>query len=277
MPITLLKSLTILSGNGVTASNSGIEYDASEQVTQQISLGQDIGINDNVQFNQVTASSAKLTNNLSISDGGHFLGSMTSLGTTTITGDLTIPTNASIGGKVTAQKITSELSSSSTIFDSGSTQFGNSIDDTHHKTGSLNLSGSFMVNQYSVNEISNDTSLTDESSTALVTENAVKAYADSNVGSSTVEPYLRKNYNKTALSISNNTASFSAVTASSPIGIDATNENDFLFFNNGQIMEHDALTIQQSGSIFYLKVDSNSIGYLLDSSDEIKAWGKFNG
>ena len=39
----------------------------------------------------------------------------------TITGDLTIPTNASIGGKVTAQKITSELSSSSTIFDSGST------------------------------------------------------------------------------------------------------------------------------------------------------------
>jgi hypothetical protein len=277
MPITLLKSLTILSGNGVTASNSGVEYDASEQVIQQISLGQNIGINDNVQFNQVTASSAKLTNNLSISDGGHFLGNMTSLGTTTITGDLTIPTNASIGGKVTAQKITSELSSSSTIFDSGSTQFGNSIDDTHHKTGSLNLSGSFVVNQYSVNEITDDTDLTDGSSTAIVTENAAKAYADANIGALTVEPYLRKNYNKTATLIQNNTASFSAVTASAPSGITATNENDFIFFNNGQVMEHDALTIQQSGSIFYLKVDSDSIGYLLESSDEIKAWGRFNG
>ena len=41
-------------------------------------------------------------------------------------------------------------------------------------------------------------------------------------------------------------------------------------------MEHDALTIQQSGSIFYLKVDSDSVGYVLSNTDEIKAWGKFN-
>ena len=41
-------------------------------------------------------------------------------------------------------------------------------------------------------------------------------------------------------------------------------------------MEHDALVIQQTGSIFKLLVDNNSIGYDLESDDEIIAWGKFN-
>ena len=41
-------------------------------------------------------------------------------------------------------------------------------------------------------------------------------------------------------------------------------------------MEHDALTIQQSGSSFYLKVNTDSIGYSLESDDEIISWGKFN-
>jgi len=86
---------------------------------------------------------------------------------------------------------------------------------------------------------------------------------------------LRKNFNKSALSISNNTSSFTAFSASAPDGITATNENDFLFFNNGQIMEHDALTIQQSGSTFMLISDPSSLGYNLDSLDEIKAWGRF--
>ena len=44
------------------------------------------------------------------------------------------------------------MSSSTTIFKSGSTQFGDSIDDTHYFTGSLYDSGSFVYNGYSVNE-----------------------------------------------------------------------------------------------------------------------------
>jgi hypothetical protein len=40
-------------------------------------------------------------------------------------------------------------------------------------------------------------------------------------------------------------------------------------------MEHDALSIQQSGGTFYLIADSDSLGYNLDSLDDIKAWGKF--
>ena len=41
-------------------------------------------------------------------------------------------------------------------------------------------------------------------------------------------------------------------------------------------MEHDALQIQQSGSTFMLIVNPSTIGYNLENSDEIKAWGKFN-
>ena len=73
------------------------------------------------------------------------------------------------------------------------------------------------------------------------------------------------------------TASFTAVTASAPDTLSSTNENDFLFFVNGQYMEHDALTIQQANATtFLLKVDNSSIGYDLETDDEIVALGKFN-
>jgi hypothetical protein len=41
-------------------------------------------------------------------------------------------------------------------------------------------------------------------------------------------------------------------------------------------MEHDAITIQQSGSSFLLQVDTDGIGYELESDDEIISVGKFN-
>ena len=100
-----------------------------------------------------------------------------------------------------------------------------------------------------------------------------KQYVEQTIGG-----YLRKQYVHKVNSITiPSTASFnSAVTASAPAGFEATNENDFIFFINGQYMEHDSLTIQQVGSTFKLLVDTGSIGYDLDGDDEILAWGKFN-
>ena len=277
MAQTLKQSLTLTQGTGITISNTGVSFDASATIDQNISVGNDISITGNVQFNQITAS-YDLDGYTLLPD--RWTTDFTAGGDLTVTGDLTIPGNASVGANVTAQRIESELTSSTIIFQSGSTQFGDTPDDTHHMTGSVNLSGSFILNGYSVDEISNDITLANSSATALLTESASKAYADNNIssaGSVTDEDlYIRKNFNKTAISISNNTASFSAVTASAPNGTISTSETDFLFFNNGQAMEHDALTIQQSGSIFYLKVDSDSVGYVLSNTDEIKAWGKFN-
>ena len=196
-------------------------------------------------------------------------------GSFTTTGTLTVNGNATIKGTLTAQEIKTEFVSASIMFSSGSTIFGNDTTDTHNFTGSLLISGSLSINNYSVTEISNDTALTDNSATALVTENAVKTYIDNETD--TQQAYLRKQFVKTASSISiPSTASFSAVTASAPSGLTSTSENDFVFFINGQYMEHDAISIQQSSTTLLLKVDNNSIGYDLESDDEILAIGKFN-
>ena len=89
--------------------------------------------------------------------------------------------------------------------------------------------------------------------------------------------YLRKSYVKKSASITiPSSASFTAVSASAPDGLSSTSENDFIFFINGQYMEHDAIAIQQNGSTLLLKVDNGSIGYDLESDDEILAIGKFN-
>lgn len=57
-------------------------------------------------------------------------------GSGNITGDLTV------GGTVFAQEFKAELISSSIIFDSGSTKFGDSLDDFHDFTGSVSTTGS---------------------------------------------------------------------------------------------------------------------------------------
>ena len=58
----------------------------------------------------------------------------------TITGDF------SVGGTLTAQEVHTEFESASIIFTSGSTIFGNSSDDVHNMTGSLNVSGAINLN-----------------------------------------------------------------------------------------------------------------------------------
>jgi len=279
MATKLKSSLTLSEGAGVTLSNDGIGFDASIPINQNITVGNDISTTGNVQFNSVTASAGYDLGGFTLK-ADRWESNFTAGGNLKVTGNLIIPGNAAVGVNVTAEEIIAELTSSNTIFKSGSTQFGDTIDDTHHITGSVYQSGSFSLLGYSLNEFSNDVTLADGSSTALTTESASSVYTISEIGSSgdptLNDIYLRKFYNKTASSVSNNTASFSAATASAG-SLTATSEADYLFFNNGQIMEHDALTIQQSGSTFMLIVNPSSLGYNLESDDTIKAWGKFNG
>jgi hypothetical protein len=64
-------------------------------------------------------------------------GSFTNVGNATIDGDLTVT------GTVTAQEMRTEFNNSSVVFESGSTKFGDTIDDQHSFTGSLEIEGSF--------------------------------------------------------------------------------------------------------------------------------------
>ena len=272
--VTVSYPLTFNQGTGITLSNDGVEFDGSSRLDQTISIGQAVATTDSVTFAQVSASSLVLD---SVTyDGGSITGDINITGSVTTTGNFTVNGNATIAGTLTAQEYHTEFVSASIIYSSGSTKFGDTTDDTHHFTGSLLMTGSLALNASSnMVEISNDTSLADSSTTALVTENAVKNYVDDN--STTQQTYLRKQYFKTTASITvPSTASFSAVTASAPSGMTATSENDFIFFINSQYMEHDALEIEQSGSVLLLKVDNDSIGYDLELDDEVLAIGKFN-
>ena len=80
---------------------------------------------------------------------GNISGSSTgtgSFGRVEVSGDARFQSNLIVDGKVTAQEFHTEIVSSSIIFTSGSTKFGDSSDDNHSFTGSINQSGSFSLN-----------------------------------------------------------------------------------------------------------------------------------
>ena len=274
--ISVGNSFILTQGTGVTISNTGVGFDGSSALTQNMSIGQDVATTANVQFNQLTASNAiQIGDSSTKYNSTGISGSIDITGSFETTGDLTVQGSTTIQGTITANELHTTFTSASIIFASGSTKFGDTLDDTHQFTGSVSTTGSFSLNGYEVNEISNDTSLTDGSATALVTENAIKTYITNNVTDNA--NYLRKNFFKSSASITNaTTASFTAVTASAPTGLTSTTENDFVFFINGQYMEHNAIAIQQKGSSLELHVNTGSIGYILESDDEILGIGKFN-
>ena len=71
-------------------------------------------------------------------------------GTTIISGSQTITSDLTVLGAVNARQFNISIISSSTIYQSGSTKFGDTIDDTHEFTGSVSLTGSLIVNGESV-------------------------------------------------------------------------------------------------------------------------------
>jgi hypothetical protein len=278
--INISNGLIFEQGTGVTLSNNGSSFDGSSALTQEFSIGQSVGTTDNVQFNTLTANSVQIgTGTTVIADGSISSsdGTIEITGSAVVTGSMTVLGDVRITGSLTADTFITQVTTRSIDYSTGSNSFGDTSDDTHEFTGSVDITGSLKLNGYSVNEISNDTGLTDASQTALVTEFALKNYS---VGGITTDEttYLRKNFYKASVGISgSNTASFTALTASAPSGVTDTSENDFVFFINGQYMEHDALSIQQKNSTeFLLKVNTNSIGYELESDDEILGIGKFN-
>ena len=268
--------LVLKSGTGFSVSTNDEELNALTASVVTFSIPQILSTSSSVVFNSIT-----LTDKVNIDNGNLILsnsgitGSFTHVGNQSITSGLTVSDNVTVRGILTAEQITSEITQSVTLFKSGSTQFGNSLDDSHSRTGSLSMSGSTLgLKNFDVTEISNDTTLSDSGGTSIVTENAVKTYLDE--GARVFQTYQRKSFAHTGSFVSVSTASFTATTASAPTGYTATTEADFMFFVNGAIAEYDALTVQQSGSLFLLKVDNDSIGYDLRSSDEIVAFGKFN-
>ena len=275
--ISITNGITFEQGTGVTLSAPSTTFDGSSALTQTFSIGQAVAVTDSPTFNSLTANSVSIGSATTIISDQSFDSDMVITGSTEVTGSLTVGGNLTVTGSITTNELIEQITTRSIDYSTGSNAFGDDFNDVHRFTGSLDVTGSFKLNGYSISEISNDSDFTDGSTTALVTENALKQF---NPSSTTTDEttYLRKQFFKTSAGISgSNTASFTALTASAPSGVTATSENDFVFFINGQYMEHDALSIRQKATgSFHLQVNTTSIGYSLESDDEILAIGKFN-
>ena len=278
--ISVTNPIGIFGGTGITIGGSGANdvFDGSVPVTKTLSIGQDVSPTANVQFNSMTSNQIVFGNPTTWFHNG-VSGSLAVTGSWTISDNMTVLGNTTVRGTLTARRYHTEFVTSSIIFESGSTRFGDTLDDTHQFTGSVKITGSLELNGYSVNEVSNDTSLTNQSPNALVTEHALANFTGSEFTANVaLLTYLRKNFFKVASSITvPSTASFTAVTASAPSGSTITTEQDFIFFINGQYMEHDAIEIKQvNNTTINLLVNTGSIGYELETDDEIFGFGKFD-
>jgi len=266
----------ILTKNGIQSET--ITLDGSNESVIKLSIGQEVSTGSNVQFDVVTLSSNSLTigtgsNDVLVFNDGSVVGDLKFNDKVTITEDLTTIGNLIYQGNVSASNFETDLSSATHSVETGSTKWGELLSQKQFFTSSLNLSSSFNLNGNVINEISNDSSLTDQSRQSLITEFATFQYLTT---TSPVRSYLRKSFVHTGSFIDSTTIRFSAVTASAPDGFVETTENDFMFFINGMVVENDALTIQQNSSNLDLSLDTNSLGYIVSVQDEIIGLGKFN-
>ena len=270
---TFKSPIKFVAGTGFIISPDDTDINLSSEVNAVFSIGQDVSTTSTVTFAQTTQDNLLVDNNLSLS--GAAINNLSSIaGNLTITNNFSNTSNLTILGNIVADEFISELTESVTIFKSGSTKFGNSSDDNHILSGSLNVSGTLGIQNFNLTKVSNDVALSGSSATSTLVENALKNYVDNETD--TINTYLRKSFVHTGSFVSTATQSFTAVTASAPTGLSSTSKEDFVFFINGSFMETDALNIQQSGSQLLLLVNNNNIGYDITSTDEILAFGKFN-
>ena len=119
-----------------------------------IPLSNPVGRNGAVQFklgNAVSGANAQFTgsNNLVFANnhlkitGSVLIDADAAGDQVDITGSAKITQNLTVGGTLTAEEFVTERNTTIQIYNSGSTIFGDSFDDTHERTGSLRVTGSF--------------------------------------------------------------------------------------------------------------------------------------
>ena len=280
MPIFKFKNPLRTSGSD-GFQTSITDQDGNVSTINVFSIGQDVGTDSNVEFDGVSQPDSQTAiigtdeNNMVLGYG--FISGSNLTFTTDeqgISENYTHEDDITINGNINFFSASAEQENTVRIESSGSTKFGDTLDDLHQITGSFNVTGSMSLNGTTI-------SVSDNSDVSLARQNVLVTERVGSIvlGGDTIteNEYLRKIYAKKADTISNSTASFAATTASIATGMTTTSVHDFQFFINGMIMEFDALTIQQNpANEFELHINTDSLGYNLQSDDEIVAWGKFN-
>tara|TARA_B100001778_G_C18596078_1_gene634749 strand:+ start:617 stop:1462 length:846 start_codon:yes stop_codon:yes gene_type:complete len=280
MPIFKFKNPLRTSGSD-GFQTSITDQDGNVSTINVFSIGQDVGTDSNVEFDGVSQPEAQTAiigtdaNNMVLGygfiSGSNLQFTVDEQG---ISENYTHEDDITINGNINFFSASAEQENTVRIESSGSTKFGDTLDDLHQITGSFNVTGSMSLNGTTI-------SVSDNSDVSLARQNVLVTERVGAIvlGGDTITEnnYLRKIYAKKADTISNSTASFAATTASIATGMTTTTVHDFQFFLNGMMMEFDALTIQQNpANDFEVHINQSSLGFNLESGDEIVAWGKFN-
>ena len=117
-------------------------WDENDQVIIPSSITADTVNTATIRFEQAVSGRASFT--LGVPTSSFFVSSSTQI--LTAVADSTISGDLNVTGTLTAQEFHTEVTSASIVFTSGSTIFGDSSDDIHNMTGSLNISGSLTLN-----------------------------------------------------------------------------------------------------------------------------------
>jgi hypothetical protein len=224
----------------------------ADQATGNQSPFIDSGLTYNANTNALTATT--------------FVGALTGnadTATALTSGDKTITGNLTVTGKVTAEEFHTEFISSSIIFSSGSTKFGDDSNDVHSFTGSLNL-----------NTLNNATTDTDR---FIVSDGGTLKYRTGAEVLSDIGAQASGNYVTDAGGATGQVAIWSSATAmSGSNGLYWSGSNLGVNVINPQAKLHvsgttDVLLIQGSGSTAnttVFAVDGNN-GRLFEISDDL--------
>ena len=118
--------------SGALSSSAQIATDISGSITES-------SASFSTRVTNTESSASQLNQDLKTSASPTFTGG-------TYTSDLGVSGSLTVGGTIVAQEFKTEFVSASITFTSGSTIFGDTSDDTHLVTGSMNISGSLTLN-----------------------------------------------------------------------------------------------------------------------------------
>jgi len=150
----------------VEGSNLELHKFTSVSSSVSVPLSNPVGRNGAIQFklgSAVSGANAQFTgsqnltfveNNLKVT-GSILLDTQNEVGIFEVTGSGKFSGNLTVGGTLTAEEFVTERNTTIQIYNSGSTIFGDSSNDVHERTGSLNILGAFNLDgSGSVNSLS---------------------------------------------------------------------------------------------------------------------------
>ena len=150
MPILKFKNPLTITGSDGFISNI-LNMDGTIRQNNVLEIGQDVGTDQDVTFNSVESPENETliinneagTQNMVL--GYEFISGSNltfTVDTMTISENFTHEDDITINGAINFVSMSAELNNSSVIFQSGSTRFGDDLNDTHFVTGSMSISGS---------------------------------------------------------------------------------------------------------------------------------------